>query len=87
MFAVCGDAAVEVCPVRPGQPVSAHRGAPDPTAAGGDEAGVAAVFVDALRMLNLRIGIFVDPPFAPPDRPGLPRSLAGIGTRTGDGAP
>lgn len=52
VFTACDDAASEVCPVRPGQPVTAHRGVPDPAAAAGNEAGAAAAFADAWRMLN-----------------------------------
>lgn len=71
----------------PGQPVSAHWGVPDPAAAEGDEAEVAAVFADTLRMSSHRIGIFVSLPFASLDRLGLQRRLAEIGTRAGDGTP
>ena len=87
VFTVCDDAAAEVCPVRPGRPVSAHRGVPDPAATEGGEVEVAAVFADTLRMSSHRIGIFVSLPFASLDRLGLQRRLAEIGTRAGDGTP
>jgi protein-tyrosine-phosphatase len=59
VFTVCDNAAKEVCPLWPGQPVTAHWGLPDPAKAKGSDAEKAAAFADAMRMLNQRIGIFV----------------------------
>jgi arsenate reductase len=63
VFTVCDNAANEVCPVWPGQPMTAHWGLPDPAAAKGNEAEQRLAFADTFRMLNHRIGIFVSLPF------------------------
>ena len=64
VFTVCDDAAEEVCPVWPGQPMSAHWGLPDPSRAEGSEAERALAFADTHRMLNQRISIFCSLPLA-----------------------
>ena len=56
VFTVCDNAAAEVCPVWPGQPMMAHWGIPDPAAATGKPAEVALAFKDAYQLLNQRIG-------------------------------
>jgi arsenate reductase len=60
IFTVCDDAAGEACPVWPGRPASAHWGVPDPAGVTGNPAEVQLAFDDAYRMLNTRIGIFVN---------------------------
>ena len=62
VFTVCDNAANEVCPIWPGQPMTAHWGLPDPAKAEGTDAEKATVFADTMRMLNQRIGIFVSLP-------------------------
>src|SRR5260221_1699544 len=57
-FTVCDNAAGEVCPVWPGQPMTAHWGVPDPAEAKGSPAEIALAFKDAYRMLHQRIGVF-----------------------------
>lgn len=84
VFTVCDNAASEACPVWPGQPTTAHWGIPDPAAATGNEAEVAAAFADAYRMLNHRIGIFVNLPLASLDELALQERLDEIGGRTPD---
>ena len=84
VFTVCDNAANEVCPIWPGQPMTAHWGVPDPAAATGNEAEVAAAFADTYRMLNNRIGIFVSLPFASLDRLALQKRLDEIGERKPD---
>ena len=79
VFTVCDDAAKEVCPVWPGQPMSAHWGVPDPAKATGNEAERRLAFADAYRMMNNRIGIFTSLPIASLDRPSLQRKLTDIG--------
>lgn len=79
VFTVCDNAANEVCPVWPGQPMSAHWGVPDPAAATGAEAQVAAEFADAYRMLEQRIDIFVNLPIQGLDRLTLQKRLDAIG--------
>jgi protein-tyrosine-phosphatase len=79
VFTVCDNAANEICPVWPGQPMTAHWGVPDPAAAVGNEAQKHQAFADTLRMLTNRIGIFVSLPFASIDRLSLRRQLHDIG--------
>jgi arsenate reductase (thioredoxin) len=79
VFTVCDDAANEVCPVWPGQPMTAHWGVPDPAAAKGTEAERHLAFADAYRMLNNRISIFVSLPLRSLDRLSLQKRLDEIG--------
>lgn len=83
VFTVCDNAAGEVCPIWPGQPMTAHWGVPDPAAAHGAEAEIAAAFADAYGRLNNRISIFTSLPFASLDRLSLKKRLDDIG-RTHD---
>ena len=62
VFTVCDNAAAEVCPVWPGQPMTAHWGIPDPVEATGNETEIRLAFADALRMLTNRINIFISLP-------------------------
>ena len=78
-FTVCDNAAGEVCPVWPGQPMTAHWGVPDPAAVEGSEAERRAAFADAFRMLNNRISIFVNLPMKSLDRLALQKRLDAIG--------
>lgn len=84
VFAVCGDAAAEVCPVWPGQPMTAHWGVPDPAAVEGPEAEVALAFAEAYRMLTNRIQAFVSLPLASLDSLSLQRRLDDIGRTAPD---
>lgn len=79
VFTVCDDAANEVCPVWPGQPMTAHWGLPDPARATGTEAEQRLAFADTYRMLRNRIGILVSLPLASLDRLSLQSRLAEIG--------
>src|SRR6516165_1505798 len=79
VFTVCDDAAKEVCPFWPGQPMTAHWGVPDPAAATGNEAEIRLAFADAFRMLSNRISIFVSLPLRSLDRLSLQRQLDSIG--------
>ena len=79
VFTVCDGAAAEVCPVWPGQPMTAHWGVPDPAAAGGSESEGSLAFADAYRMLANRIETFVNLPVASLDRLSLQRRLDEIG--------
>ena len=78
-FTVCDDAANEVCPVWPGQPMTAHWGLPDPSAAEGTEPERRYAFADTHRMLYQRIGIFVNLPLASLDKLSLQKRLDDIG--------
>ncbi|MBB4305490.1 protein-tyrosine-phosphatase [Rhodobium orientis] len=79
VFTVCDNAASEVCPVWPGQPMSAHWGVPDPAAAEGTEAERRYAFADAYRMLAHRISIFVNLPITSLDGLTLKKKLDAIG--------
>lgn len=79
VFTVCDNAAGEVCPVWPGQPVTAHWGVEDPASVeGGDEAKRKAVLT-AFALLNHRISLFVSLPIAKLDAMSLKRELDTIG--------
>jgi protein-tyrosine-phosphatase len=79
VFTVCDDAAGEVCPIWPGQPMTAHWGVPDPAKATGTEAERAFAFDDCFRMLNQRIGIFVSLPLDSLSNLSLQKELDAIG--------
>ena len=79
VFTVCDDAANEVCPIWPGQPMSAHWGVPDPAKAEGSDAEIALAFADVFRMLNTRTATFVSLPIAKLDRLSLQAHLHNIG--------
>ncbi len=79
VFTVCDDAANEVCPMWPGQPMTAHWGLPDPSRAEGTEAEKRLAFADTHRMLYQRIGILVNLPMASLDRLALQKRLDEIG--------
>ena len=83
VFTVCDNAAQEVCPVWPGQPMTAHWGVPDPATVEGSQAEIAAAFWDTYRMLERRIDIFVNLPLASLDRLALQRRLDDIGSTAG----
>jgi arsenate reductase len=83
VFTVCDNAANEVCPVWPGQPMTAHWGLPDPAAVEGSEAEIHAAFQDTYRMLSNRIGLFTALPLASLDRLSLQNRLSAIGRSGG----
>jgi protein-tyrosine-phosphatase len=79
VFTVCDNAAGEVCPVWPGQPVTAHWGLPDPAAVEGSEIEKWTAFRDTLRALERRIQAFVALPIASLDRLKLEERVRAIG--------
>jgi len=79
IFTVCDQAAGEVCPVWPGQPVTAHWGMPDPAAAQGTDVQIMQAFRETLRMLSNRIRVFAELPFEKLDRLKLKSRLDEIG--------
>jgi protein-tyrosine-phosphatase len=83
VFTVCDNAAGEVCPVWPGQPMTAHWGLPDPAEAKGNPAEIALAFKDTYRMLNQRIGIFTSLPLHSLDQMSLQKKLREIGRMEG----
>jgi arsenate reductase len=64
VFTVCDNAAAEVCPVWPGQPVTAHWGVPDPAAVVGTSDQMQRAFRDAFVTLDRRIALFLSLPLA-----------------------
>jgi arsenate reductase (thioredoxin) len=83
VITVCDDAAGEVCPAWPGQPMTAHWGMPDPAAVKGPEVEVSLAFADTYRMLNNRIGAFANLKISGLDRLSLQTKLRDIGKPTG----
>lgn len=85
IFTVCDNAAGEVCPAWPGQPMTAHWGLPDPAAATGSDAERRLAFRQAFAGLESRIKIFMSLPFKSLDAMSLQARLDAIG-RTSTGA-
>jgi len=79
VFTVCDNAAGEVCPVWPGQPMTAHWGLPDPAEATGSQVEIARAFANTYGALQNRIAIFVNLPFEGLDRLSLQSRLDSIG--------
>lgn len=79
VFTVCDNAAGEVCPVWPGQPITAHWGIPDPAAFDGPEKEERRAFFTAYNQLAQRISIFVSLPLSGLDRLALQAKLDEIG--------
>ena len=78
IITVCDNAAGEVCPIWPGKPVTAHWGIPDPAAAEGSDAEIAATFAAAARQLRARIDLFLNLPLASIDRMTIQNRLKDI---------
>ena len=81
VFTVCDNAAGEVCPVWPGQPMTAHWGFPDPAHFQGTEAEKRALFADVYGQIHNRLSIFVSLPLASLDRLSLKKRLDELGQR------
>jgi protein-tyrosine-phosphatase len=79
VFTVCDNAAGEVCPVWPGQPMTAHWGVEDPAAFEGTDAERHAFFLKVFRMLQNRISVFASLPVASLDRQSLHSRVKDIG--------
>ena len=79
VFTVCDNAAGEVCPIWPGQPMTAHWGLPDPAAVEGTDAEKALAFSDTYKALNNRITLLANLPIASLDKLALQRRLSDIG--------
>ena len=89
VFTVCDQAAGEVCPIWPGNPVTAHWGIPDPAAADGSDEARRKAFRDAFNALQTRIKLFVSLPIDKLDRLTLKRKadeIGGIGKAPADRA-
>lgn len=81
VFTVCDNAAAEVCPIWPGQPMTAHWGVADPAAVEGDDIARMQAFRTALRELESRIKIFAALPIDTLDSMRLQKELDAIGKR------
>lgn len=79
VLTVCDKAAGEVCPVWPGQPMSAHWGVPDPVEITGTEEAIKKAFSDAFMVLSRRIALMVNLPLEKLDRLALQKELVDIG--------
>jgi arsenate reductase len=83
VFTVCDSAAKEVCPIWPGQPMTAHWGIHDPAVAVGTPQHVERAFRDAFMILERRISLLLSLPFASLDKLAIQKKLDEIG-RTGE---
>ena len=79
VFTVCDNAAGEVCPVWPGQPMTAHWGIPDPVAVEGGDREKRKAFLTAFTQLSTRISLLLNLPFASFERLSLKNKLDEIG--------
>jgi arsenate reductase (thioredoxin) len=79
VFTVCDNAANEVCPAWPGQPMTAHWGVPDPAAVQGKKEQVEKAFRDAFFLLDRRISLFLSLPLSTLDGLSVKRAIDNIG--------
>jgi len=79
VFTVCDNAAGEVCPIWPGQPMTAHWGQPDPAAVVGTDLEKVSAFREAFRILERRIELFTALPIASLEQLALGNKVREIG--------
>jgi arsenate reductase len=79
VFTVCDSAAKEVCPIWPGQPMTAHWGVADPAAVSGTPEEIGRAFRDAFMILGRRINLFLSLPLASLDVLAIKKEIARIG--------
>lgn len=79
VFTACDNAAGEVCPMWPGQPITAHWGVPDPAAVEGTDEQKRKAFDEALRILERRISLFLSLPIRSLEQLVLQERLSEIG--------
>jgi arsenate reductase len=79
VFTVCDNAAAEVCPVWPGQPMTAHWGVPDPAAVKGTPEEIEKAFREAFMILDRRINLFLSLPLASLDSLAIKKEIDRIG--------
>lgn len=83
VFTVCDNAAKEVCPVWPGQPITAHWGIPDPACVEGDAANVERAYKQAFAMLSTRLSLLLALPLASMETFAIKKELDSIGRLQG----
>lgn len=81
VFTVCDNAAKEVCPFWPGQPMTAHWGIPDPAAVKGTPEEIERAYSQAFAALDRRISLFLCLPISTLDTFALQKELDDIGKR------
>ena len=86
VFTVCDNAAGEVCPIWPGQPMTAHWGVEDPAAGEGSTEAMQRAFSQVFMLLHRRISLFASLPIAKLEGMALKRELDQIGHELGTGA-
>ena len=79
VFTVCDNAASEVCPIWPGQPMTAHWGVADPAAVKGQPEEIARAFRDAFSILDRRISLFLSLPLSTLSQMALKKEIDSIG--------
>ena len=79
VFTVCDNAAQEMCPVWPGQPMTAHWGVPDPAVAKGTLEQIERAFRDAYLLLERRISLFLSLPLSSLDKLAIQKEINQIG--------
>jgi arsenate reductase len=79
VFTVCDNAAKEVCPIWPGQPMTAHWGVPDPAAVAGTPEQIERAFRDAFILLERRISLFLALPISSLDKLAIQKHIDKIG--------
>ena len=79
VFTVCDNAAKEVCPVWPGQPMTAHWGIPDPACVEGSEADIERAYKQAFAMLSTRISLLLALPLSTMEAFAIKREIDSIG--------
>jgi arsenate reductase len=79
VFTVCDNAAKEVCPLWPGQPMTAHWGIPDPAAVEGTPDEIERAYREAFISLDRRIGLFLSLPLSSLDRLAIKQEVGRIG--------
>src|SRR5712675_734566 len=79
VFTVCDNAANEICPVWPGQPITAHWGVPDPAAVKGSPEQIGRAFRDAFMILDRRISLFLSLPLSTLDQLAIKTEVDRIG--------
>jgi arsenate reductase len=82
IFTVCDNAAQEVCPIWPGQPMTAHWGVPDPASAKGTPEQIERAFRDAYLLLERRISLFLSLPLSSLDKLTIQNELNRIGLQS-----